>query len=98
MEQAGCWTRPGLLVCGGAPAGIEPATPSLPSMRGGGSRRRSEPHVPPHPRRWKVLPTVVSWGVARLRVARFLANLWHAEQRTGATADTGQLARARAAG
>ena len=30
MEQAGCWTRPVLLVWGGAPAGIEPATPSLP--------------------------------------------------------------------
>jgi hypothetical protein len=29
-RQAGCWTRPGLLVWGGAPAGIEPATPSLP--------------------------------------------------------------------
>jgi hypothetical protein len=38
---AGSWhapgrvlTRPGLLVCGEPPAGIEPATPSLPSMRG----------------------------------------------------------------
>jgi hypothetical protein len=61
----------------------------------GGSRRRAAPHVPTHPRRWEVLPTVVSWGVARLRVARFLANLWHAEQRTAAK---GQLARARAAG
>src|SRR5919106_1826540 len=30
IRQAGYWTRPGLLVCGGAPAGIEPATPSLP--------------------------------------------------------------------
>jgi hypothetical protein len=35
MRQAGCWTRPELLVWCGAPAGIEPATPSLPSMRGG---------------------------------------------------------------
>jgi hypothetical protein len=32
MRQAGCWARPELLV--GGPAGIEPATPSLPSMRG----------------------------------------------------------------
>ena len=40
-----------------------------------------------------MLPRIVSWGVARLRVARFLANLWHAEQRTAATADMGQLAR-----
>jgi hypothetical protein len=29
MEEAGCWTRPELLVCGGAPAGIEPATTPL---------------------------------------------------------------------
>jgi hypothetical protein len=43
-----------------------------------GSRRRAAPHVPTQPRRWEVLPTVESWGVARLRVAQFLANLWHA--------------------
>ena len=30
MREAGRWTRPGLLVWDGAPAGIEPATPSLP--------------------------------------------------------------------
>jgi hypothetical protein len=30
MQEAGCWTRPALMVWGGAPAGIEPATPSLP--------------------------------------------------------------------
>ena len=30
MEEAGCWNRPELLLCGGAPARIEPATPSLP--------------------------------------------------------------------
>ena len=33
-EEAGCWTGPGLLVWVEPPAGIEPATPSLPSMRG----------------------------------------------------------------
>jgi hypothetical protein len=30
MRQAGCWTRPDLGCWCGAPAGIEPATPSLP--------------------------------------------------------------------
>jgi hypothetical protein len=35
MRPAGRCTRPELLVWGGAPAGIEPATPSLPSMRRG---------------------------------------------------------------
>jgi hypothetical protein len=30
MEEAGCWTRPDLRFLCGAPAGIEPATPSLP--------------------------------------------------------------------
>ena len=30
MEEAGYKTRPVLVVCGGAPAGVEPATPSLP--------------------------------------------------------------------
>jgi hypothetical protein len=30
MNEAGYKTRPELLVCGGTPAGIEPATPSLP--------------------------------------------------------------------
>ena len=33
-QQAECWTRPVLLVCVEPPAGIEPATPSLPSMVG----------------------------------------------------------------
>jgi hypothetical protein len=37
----------------------------------GGSQRPAPPDVPKHPRSWEVLPTVVSWGVARLRVARF---------------------------
>jgi hypothetical protein len=33
-RQVGCWTLPELLVWGGAPAGIEPATPSLPWIGG----------------------------------------------------------------
>jgi hypothetical protein len=82
MATATCWPQPGRE--GRWPAfplvslGVEPPPESNrrphPYHRcAGGSRRRSEPHVPPHPRRWEVLPTVVSWGVARLRVARFLA-------------------------
>jgi hypothetical protein len=34
LQQARGWTRPDLWFLCGAPAGIEPATPSLPSMRG----------------------------------------------------------------
>jgi hypothetical protein len=32
-QRAGCWIRSELLVCGAPPAGIEPATPSLPWNR-----------------------------------------------------------------
>jgi hypothetical protein len=57
------------------PAAIEPATPSLPSMRGGFTPpcSASRPHTYAQV---EALWGVVSWGGARLRVAQFLANLW----------------------
>jgi hypothetical protein len=50
----------------------------------GGSRRHAAPHVPAQPRRSEGLWRVASWGGMRLRVAQFLAYLWHAIHATGA--------------
>jgi hypothetical protein len=72
-----------------SPAGIEPATPSLPSMRGlfttprGTSRAYTIAQV-----RSAVGGRVVGWGeVARGAVS---GNFWHAERRSTAAADIGQ--------
>jgi hypothetical protein len=77
MQQTGCRTRRELLVWGGTPAGIEPATPSLPSMRRwfmtpcGTARSRTTAQV-----RGTVEGCVVGWAEAAS--SRVLANLWHA--------------------
>jgi hypothetical protein len=62
----------------------------------GGSQRRGTPHVSTQPRRWEALSRVGSWGVARSRVAQFLANFWHGlrrrldrRRRPGAASPTG---------
>jgi hypothetical protein len=70
-RQAGCQTRPELLVCGGAPAGIE-LGPHPYHRCSGGSRRHAAPHVSTQSRGGRCLPGVGSWGDVRLRIAQFL--------------------------
>jgi hypothetical protein len=71
--------RPRLsLVCGGTPPPESNRRPHPYHRCAGGSRCRAGPRVTARPRRWEALLRVESLGGARLRVAQFLANLWHA--------------------
>ena len=60
MRQAGHHTRPELHFLGGARGGIEPAAPSLPSMRGWFANTAQHLTSPALPRRWEALSEVVS--------------------------------------
>jgi hypothetical protein len=66
------------LLLGWSPRRIEPATPSLPSMRGW----FATPHSTSRPRITAQVGGAIGGGVvgeARSRVAQFLANFWHGE-------------------
>jgi hypothetical protein len=77
-RQAGHRTRPELLVCGGAPRRNRTGDPILTidaRVVHDALRHLASPH---NRAGGKALPRVGTWGSVRMRVAQFLANLWHA--------------------
>ena len=76
MRQRGCWTRPELLVWGGAPPPESNRRPHPYHRCAPRSQRHAAPHLTTQPPRWRATRRIGPRGDARLRVAQVLANLW----------------------